>query len=55
MTINEQIATLWSKGLNTYEIAERLTRELREPFTEAHIYRMLHAAIREARRARGEG
>ena len=40
-TVDGRIAELWGLRLNTTEIAERLTREFREPFGEAHVYRVL--------------
>lgn len=40
-TPDERIAELWRQGLNTYEIAERLTSEFREQFTEAQVCRVL--------------
>lgn len=40
-TPDERIAELWRQGLNTHEIAEVITNDFSELFTEAHVYRVL--------------
>ena len=40
-TPDERIAELWRQGLNTHEIAEVITNDFSELFTEAYVYRVL--------------